>query len=190
MPRLRILIADDESIIRLGLERILESLGYEVVAEASDGNQAVEMARRTHPDLAILDIKMPGCDGLEAARRIRAEMDIPIVILTAYSDRELVERAKDVEAMAYLVKPIRDAELKAAVEIAVRRFEEWLDLRRQKANLEEALATREAVEQAKRVLMERQNLKEHEAFMLIHRISRDSRRPMREVAQEILSGAR
>ena len=186
MPKLRILIADDESIIRLGLKRVLEDLGYEVAATAADGDEALELARRTNPDLAILDIKMPGRDGLEVARILREERPIPVIILTAYSDRELVERAKDAEAMAYLVKPVRDDDLRAAIEIAVKRFEEWDRLRRQRDDLQSALKTRELVEEAKRLLMRKQGLREYEAFMLIHRLSRDSRRPMGEIAREIL----
>ncbi len=183
---LRILIADDESIIRLGLKRILEEAGHEVVASASDGRKALELARSTSPDLAILDIKMPEMDGLEVAEALRKEKPMPVIILTAYSDRELVEKASEAEAMAYLVKPVKEADLLAALEIAVKRFEEWCRLRREKESLEEALRTREIVDRAKRLLMEKGGMRESEAFLFIHRVSRDSRRSMREVAQEII----
>jgi len=183
---LRVLIADDEAIIRMGLKRMLEEMGHRVVGAAADGIRAVELARRTRPDLAILDIKMPGMDGLEAARLITAERPMPILILTAYSDRELVERAKELAVLAYLVKPVRDSELAAAIEIAVARFEEWRGLEGEAKSLQEALAARRVVERAKRLLMSRYGLTEREAFMRIHRRSRDSRRPMREVAEEIL----
>ncbi len=183
---LRILVADDESIIRLGLKKILEEAGHKVVASAPDGRTALELARSTSPDLAILDIKMPEMDGLEVAEALRKEKPMPVIILTAYSDRELVEKAREAEAMAYLVKPVKEADLLAALEIAVKRFEDWLRLRREKESLEEALRTRELVDRAKRLLMEREGLRETEAFLMIHRLSRDSRRPMREIAQEII----
>jgi AmiR/NasT family two-component response regulator len=183
---LRILIADDEAVIRMGLRTMLEEMGHQVVGVATDGIRAVELARQTRPDLAILDIKMPGMDGLEAARLITAERPVPILILTAYSDRGLVERAKEVAVLAYLVKPIKDPELAAAIEIAVARFEEWQELEGEAKSLQEALATRQVVDQAKRVLMEHYGLTEGEAFTRIHRQSRQSRRPMREVAEEIL----
>lgn len=183
---MRVLIADDEALIRMGLKGMLEEMGHQVVGAAADGIRAVELARQTQPDLAILDIKMPGMDGLEAARLITAERPMPILILTAYSDRELVERAKEVAVLAYLVKPVRDSELAAAIEIAVARFEEWRELEREAKSLQEALATRQVVDQAKRLLMSRYGLTEREAFMRIHCQSRDSRRPMREVAEEIL----
>lgn len=183
---LRILIADDESIIRLGLKKILEEAGHKVVASAPDGKKALELARTTSPDLAILDIKMPEMDGLEVAEILRRENPIPVIILTAYSDRELVERAREAQTMAYLVKPVKEADLLAALEIAVKRFEEWDRLRREKESLEEAIEAREMVEKAKRLLMEKEAMKESEAFILIHRLSRDSRRPMKEIAREII----
>ncbi len=183
---LRILIADDESIIRLGLKKILEEAGHKVVASAPDGKKALELARTTSPDLAILDIKMPEMDGLEVAEILRRENPMPVIILTAYSDKELVERARDAQTMAYLVKPVKEADLLAALEIAVKRFEEWDRLRREKENLEEAIEAREMVEKAKRLLMEKEAMKESEAFLFIHRLSRDSRRSMKEIAREII----
>jgi AmiR/NasT family two-component response regulator len=183
---LRILIADDEAIIRLGLKKILEEAGHKVVASAADGKEALELARSTSPDLAILDIKMPEMDGLEVAEILRKVNPMPVIILTAYGDRELVDKAREAEAMAYLVKPVKEAELLATLEIAVKRFEEWERLRREKEDLEEALRTREIVEKAKRLLMEKEGLRETEAFLFIHRLSRDSRRPMKEIAQEII----
>jgi AmiR/NasT family two-component response regulator len=186
---LRVLIADDEAIIRMGLRRMLEEMGHQVVGVAADGVRAVELARQTRPDLAFLDIKMPGMDGLEAARLITAERPMPVLILTAYSDRELVERAKEVAVLAYLVKPIKDPKLAAAIEIAVARFEEWRELEREAKSLQATLAARQVVDQAKRVLMERYGLTEGEAFTKIHRQSRQSRKPMREVAEEVLREA-
>jgi len=188
MKSLRILIADDEAIIRLGLRTVLEEMGHQVVGAAPDGVAAVSLARRTRPDVVILDIKMPGLDGLAAAEAIAAERPAPILILTAYSDRELVERAATLAVQGYLVKPIREADLAPAIEIAMARFSEWQALQKEAANLQEALLTRDLVDQAKRLLMEREGLKEREAFLRIQHHSRRQRRPMREVAEEVLHG--
>jgi len=181
---MRILIADDESIIRMGLKKMLEEMGHQVVA-APDGLRALKLARYTKPDLAILDIKMPEMDGLEVARILHEERPIPIIILTAYSDKELVEQAKEAAVMAYLVKPIRETELAPALEIAVARFQERHQLQEEAGKLKESLRARKVIEAAKRVLMQR-GMSEAEAFMFIHRRSRFRRRPMKEVAQEIL----
>jgi response regulator NasT len=183
---LRVLIADDEAIIRLGLRTILEEMGHRVVGMAADGPSAVGLAAKEKPDLAILDIKMPDMDGLEVAEAITAKRRIPILMLTAYSDRELVERATKLAVLAYLVKPVKEADLGLAIELAMVRFEEWQALEREAADLEEALATREAVGRAKELLMQRDGLTEHEAFLSIQRRSRNSRRTMREVAEAIL----
>jgi AmiR/NasT family two-component response regulator len=183
---LRVLIADDEAIIRMGLRTMLEEMGHQVVGMATDGPSAVRLADKEKPDLAILDIKMPDMDGLEAAEAITAKRRIPILMLTAYSDRELVERATKLTVLAYLVKPVKEANLGLAIELAMVRFEEWQALEREAADLKEALATREVVDRAKGILMQRDELTEHEAFLSIQRRSRNSRRPMRETAELIL----
>jgi AmiR/NasT family two-component response regulator len=183
---LRVLIADDEAIIRLGLRTMLEEMGHRVVGMAADGPSAVRLAEKEKPDLALLDIKMPDMDGLEVAEVITARDRIPILMLTAYSDRELVERAARLAVLAYLVKPVKEADLGLAIELAMARFEEWQALEREAADLKEALAAREMVDRAKKILMERDGLTEHEAFLSIQRRSRNSRRTMREVAEAIL----
>jgi AmiR/NasT family two-component response regulator len=183
---LRVLIADDEAVIRLGLRTMLEEMGHQVVGMAADGPSAVKLAAKEQPDLAILDIKMPDMDGLEVAEAITAKRRIPVLMLTAYSDRELVERAAKLAVMAYLVKPVKEADLGLAIELAMARFEEWRALEQEAASLKEAMATREVVDRAKKVLMQRDGLTEHEAFLSIQRRSRNSRRTMREVAEAIL----
>jgi AmiR/NasT family two-component response regulator len=183
---LRVLIADDEAVIRLGLRTMLEEMGHQVVGMAANGPSAVRLAAKEEPDLAILDIKMPDMDGLEVAEAITAKRRIPILMLTAYSDRELVERAAKLAVLAYLVKPVKEADLGSAIELAMARFEEWQALEREAASLKEAMATREVVDRAKKILMQRDGLTEHEAFLSIQRHSRNSRRTMREVAEAIL----
>jgi AmiR/NasT family two-component response regulator len=183
---LRVLIADDEAVIRLGLRTMLEEMGHQVVGMAADGPSAVRLAAKEQPDLAVLDIKMPDMDGLEVAEAITAKRRIPVLMLTAYSDRELVERAAKLAVMAYLVKPVKEADLGLAIELAMARFEEWRALEQEAASLKEAMATREVVDRAKKVLMQRDGLTEHEAFLSIQRRSRNSRRTMREVAEAIL----
>jgi len=187
---LRVLIADDEAIIRLGLKTMLEEMGHQVVGMAADGPSAVRLAARVNPDLAILDIKMPDMDGLDVAEAITTRRRIPILMLTAYSDRELVERATKLAVLAYLVKPVKEADLGLAIELAMARFEEWQALEREAADLKEALATREVVDRAKKILMQRHGLTECEAFLSIQRRSRNSRRPMREMAEAILGARR
>lgn len=187
MKSLRVLIADDEAIIRMGLRTMLEEMGHRVVGMATDGPSAVKLAAKEKPDLAILDIKMPDMDGLEVAEAITAKRRIPILMLTAYSDRDLVERATKLAVLAYLVKPVKEADLGLAIELAMARFGEWQALEREVVDLKEALATREVVDQAKKVLRQRNGLTEHEAFLSIQRRSRNSRRSMREVAEAILN---
>lgn len=182
---LRILVAEDESIIRMGLCRILEEAGHQVVA-APDGRTAVKLARQTRLDLAILDIKMPGLDGLEAARQIYTQRPMPVVLLTAYGDRELVERAANLPVMAYLIKPVNEQELLATVEVVKARFAEHQWLWQQTNELEEKLAERKVVERAKGVLMQRESLTEEEAYRRIQRQARNERLSMRQVAQAIL----
>ena len=184
--RRRVLIADDESIIRLDLGEMLANLGYEVIGEVGDGATAVELAMRLRPDLVIMDIKMPGMDGITAARELTRERVAPVLLLTAYSERELVERAKEAGVVAYLVKPFREAELMPAIEIALSRFAEFQLVEREVHSLKEALETRKLVEQAKGVLMETHGLKESEAFHRIRKASMDTRKSMREIAEAIL----
>lgn len=183
---MRVLIADDEAVIRMGLRTMLEDKGHRVVATATDGASAVEMARTEKPEVILLDIKMPGMDGIAAARKIMQERPTPVVILTAYSQRELVNEARDASVFGYLVKPVKEDLLDATLELAVTRFKEWQKLQRQINDLNKSLAAREVVEQAKRVLMQEQNLNEQQAFNKIHRASRARRVPMQQVAQEIL----
>ena len=188
MRSLRILLAEDESIIRMGLRRILEEAGHRVVA-APDGRTAVKLARQTGPDLAILDIKMPGLDGLEVARQIYARRPLPIVVLTAYGDRELVEQAAGLPILAYLIKPVDEQELLATLEVVTARFAEQQHLVRQANDLEEQLEARKLVERAKGVLMQRESLDEKDAYLRIQRQARQERRTMRQVAEAILCQA-
>jgi response regulator NasT len=183
---MRILIADDESLIRMGLRRILEEAGHQVVAAAPDGRTAVRMAHDLEPELAILDIKMPGLDGLEAARRIVTEHSIPVILLTAYGQRDLVEQATRAPVMAYLVKPVNEAELLATIEIAATRFAERRKMAQETADLRETLDDRKIVERAKGLLMARDGMSEEDAHRHIQAQARRERRSMREVAQEIL----
>ncbi|MGQ9523545.1 MAG: ANTAR domain-containing response regulator [Armatimonadota bacterium] len=186
MQSLRVLIADDEPIIRLDLKQILTDMGHTVVAEAGDGATAVHLARQTRPDLAILDVKMPVMDGIEAAAAIGSEKIAPVLMLTAYGQVELVERARDAGVFGYLIKPFKEADLYPAIEIALSRYKELQQLEAQVGSLQEALETRKIVERAKAVLMEKHGLKESEAFRRIQVQSMRTRRPMREIAEAIL----
>jgi AmiR/NasT family two-component response regulator len=186
VPKRRILVADDEPLIRLDLREMLTTLGYQIVGEAGDGTTAVRLARETLPDLVIMDIQMPDLDGLEATRILTEEGIAPVLLLTAYSQKELVERAQQVGVVGYLVKPFRDSDIQPAVEVALARFEEFKALRTQVKSLEESLETRKIVDRAKGVLMDTQSLKEADAFRRIQKLSMDSRKSMREVAEAIL----
>jgi response regulator NasT len=183
----RILVAEDETIIRLDLRTTLEEAGFEVCAEARNGEEAVELAASERPDLAILDVKMPKLDGIEAARRILAERPIPIVMLTAYGQEELVARAVEAGVFGYLVKPFREADLLPAIHAARARHAELAALREEAESLAEALATRKVVERAKGLLMEREGLTEEEAFGRLRRASQSSNRPMKVVAEAIVA---
>ncbi|MCA1553118.1 MAG: response regulator [Chloroflexi bacterium] len=183
---MRVLIADDEAMIRMGLRAMLSEAGHEVVGAAADGSAALTLAHQLLPDIIILDIKMPQLDGLETARRIMAEQPTPIVMLTAFSQRDLIEQAKAAAVFAYLVKPVKEELLAPTLELARARFEEWQQLRQEVADLQESLETRDLVERAKRVVMQRDGLSEREAFLSIHHRSRERRVPMRMIAEEIL----
>src|ERR671925_1688319 len=184
---MRILVAEDETIIRLDLRDLLERSGFEVCAEARDGEEAVDLARSSRPDVAIMDVKMPKLDGIEAARQILDERPIPIVMLTAYGQDELVSRAVEVGVFGYLVKPFRDQDLLPAIQTARARHEELSALREQADSLAEALAARKAIERAKGLLMERENLNEQEAFARLRKASQVSGRPMRVVAEAVVA---
>jgi AmiR/NasT family two-component response regulator len=187
MPKIRVVLADDEALIRMGLRTMLTEAGYQVVGEAGDGRRTLELIRKLDPDLIFLDLKMPELDGLAVAQQVLAGGPRPIVILTAYGDRDYVERAKQLGVMAYLVKPIKEADLIPTIEMAMMHFRTLSTLSGEIKSLEDALETRKLVERAKGLLMEREHLSETEAFRKIQKTSRDQRRAMREVAQEILS---
>ncbi len=186
MANLRILIADDEAVIRLGLRAMLEDHGYQVIGEAGDGLRVLDLVQKLRPDLVFLDIKMPSVDGLQVARTLLAVHAIPVIILTAYGDREFVDEAKDAGVLAYLVKPIQEIDLVPAIEVTMARFREIQTLRQEIGDLQEALRTRKVVERAKGILMRIHGIDEAEAFARIQRQSRMSRRPMNTVAEEII----
>jgi response regulator NasT len=181
-------IAEDEALIRLDLKEMLEEEGYQVAGEAADGERAVELAAKLTPDLVILDVKMPVLDGISAAERIAADQVCPVVILTAFSQRELVERARDAGAMAYLVKPFTKADLVPAIEIAVSRFQEITALGAEVGTLRERLEVRKVLDRAKGKLQAESGLTEPEAFRYIQKTSMDRRVPMRAVAEEVIAG--
>jgi AmiR/NasT family two-component response regulator len=186
MDSLRIIIADDEPIIRLDLRKTLENMGHQVVAEAGDGARAVDMARELKPDIVILDIKMPELDGIDAAKMITTDGIAPVLLLTAYSQKDLVDRAKDAGVFAYLVKPFKEADLLPAMEIAISRYEEFVELENEVSDLENKLDTRKAVDRAKGILMDQYGLKEQEAFRRIQIQSMNTRKSMREIAEAII----
>ena len=184
---MRVLVAEDETIIRLDLRDLLERAGFDVVAEARDGLEAVELARAERPDVAIMDVKMPRLDGIEAARRILDERPIPIVMLTAYGQEELVSRAVEAGVFGYLVKPFRESDLLPAIRTARARHEELVALREEADSLAEALAARKAIERAKGLLMEKEGLSEQDAFARLRRASQVSGKPLRVVAEAVLA---
>lgn len=186
MSKTRVIIADDESIIRMDLKEMLTTLGYLVIGEAGDGTSAVNLARDLKPDLVIMDIKMPGLDGIGAAKMLTEEKIAPVLFLTAFSQKELVEGAKEAGVVAYLVKPFREAELVPAIEIALSRFKEFKALEQQVGDLNEALETRKLVDRAKGLLMDTQGLAEADAFRKIQKMSMNTRKSMKEIAEAIL----
>jgi len=184
---MRVLIAEDETIIRLDLRDLLERAGLEVCAEARDGFEAVELARSERPDVAVLDVKMPRLDGIEAARRILDERPIPIVMLTAYGQDELVSRAVEAGVFGYLVKPFREGDLLPAIRAARARHDELVALREEADSLAEALAARKAIERAKGLLMAKEGLSEEDAFARLRKASQVSGKPLRVVAEAVVA---
>ncbi len=185
-PQTRILVVDDESIIRLDLRERLTDLGYTVVGEAADGHMAVSLTRRLRPDLVLMDIKMPKMDGITAARVLLEERIAPIVLLTAFSDRGLVEDAREAGVLGYISKPFREADLVPTLEVAIARFAELKAIELENVDLKETLATRRLVERAKGMLMDAQGLSEGAAFRRIQKLAMDRRKPMREIAEAII----
>ena len=185
-PPRRVVIAEDEALIRLDLAEMLRDEGYQVVGEASDGQEAVDLAESLRPDLVIMDVKMPRRDGIDAAAEIAAKRIAPIVILTAFSQRDLVEKARDAGAMAYLVKPFSISDLIPAIEVALSRFAEITELEREVADLGERLETRKLVARAKGLLQARHSMTEPEAFSWMQRAAMDRRTSMKRVAEVVL----
>jgi two-component system, response regulator PdtaR len=184
----RVLIAEDEALIRLDLREMLEEEGFEVVGEAADGEQAVQLANELVPDLVICDVKMPKMDGIAAAAQITGNRVAPVVMLTAFSQRDLVERARDAGAMAYLVKPFQKRDLLPAIEMATSRFAEIKALEAEVTDLRDRLEARKLIERAKGALMSAHAMSEPEAFRWIQRAAMDNRTSMRAVAELVLSG--
>ena len=189
MESLRILIADNESIIRMDLKELLEEAGHEVVGEAADGLKAVELTRKLKPDLVIMDIKMPEMDGIAAAKMISNEKLAPVLLLTAYSQKEIVEKAKDSGVLAYLVKPVKESNLFPAMEIALSRFKEYMEIEQELLDLRNSLETRKILDRAKGLLMDAYNLSEQEAFRRIQQYSMAKRKTIKEVAEAIVRSA-
>jgi AmiR/NasT family two-component response regulator len=186
-PARRVVIAEDEALIRLDLAEMLAEEGYDVVGQAGDGERAIELAEELRPDLVVLDVKMPRLDGISAAERIAARRIAPVVILTAFSQRDLVERARDAGAMAYLVKPFSKVDLVPAIEMAVSRFTELQTLEAEVADLSERLETRKLVERAKNVLQRQLELSEPDAFRWIQKTAMDLRLSMKQVAEGVIA---
>jgi response regulator NasT len=186
MERTRVIIADDESVIRTDLREMLTHLGYLVVGEVGDGLSAVNLARELKPDVVIMDIKMPDMDGIEAAKVMTQEKIAPVLLLTAYSHRDLVERAKEAGVVGYLVKPFREQEIAPAIDIALARFQEFRELEKEMGSMRETLETRKLVDRAKGILMDQQGLTEQEAFRKIQKMSMNTRKPMKDIAEAII----
>lgn len=184
----RLVIAEDEALIRLDLKETLIDEGYDVVGEAGDGAEAIRLVRELEPDVAILDIKMPGTDGLAAAREIVGDQLAAVVILTAFSQRDLIEQARDVGALAYVVKPFHRNELVPAIELAIARFRETRALTEQTASLTQQLETRKVVDRAKGRLIDEHGMSEHDAFRFIQTSAMATRSSMRDVADQVVSG--
>lgn len=185
-PSLRIVIADDEPVILLDLRKSLEAIGYEVVAEASDGGAALEAIRRLRPDVAILDVRMPVMEGIQVAKVAHDEQLAPVIILTGYPEAASIKRASEAGVYYYLVKPFRESDLQPAIEITLSRWREYLALEKEARDLEERLETRKVVERAKGILMDRFGLKEQEAFRRIQVQAMNTRKSMRQIAEAII----
>lgn len=186
MERIRVIVADDESIIRMDLREMLTNLGYLVVGEVGDGRSAVNLSRELRPDIVIMDIKMPDMDGIEAAKIMTEEKIAPVLLLTAFSQQDLIERAREAGVAGYIVKPFRESDLAPAIEVALARFAELTALEKEVGDLQTALETRKLVDRAKGILMDTQGLTEAEAFRRIQKMSMNTRRPMKEVAEAII----
>ncbi|MCC7353898.1 MAG: response regulator [Anaerolineae bacterium] len=186
MERTRVIIADDEAIVRMDLREMLTHLGYLVVGEVGDGRSAVNLARELKPDVVIMDIRMPDLDGIEAARTLTQESIAPVLLLSAYSQPDLVARAREAGVAGYLVKPFQESDLSPAIEVVLGRFHEFRTLRKEVTELQDALETRKLVDRAKGILMDKQGLSEAEAFRKIQKMSMNNRRPMKEVAEAII----
>jgi response regulator NasT len=186
---MRVLIADDDPIIRLDLKHILETLGHEVIAEAEDGRQAVALSIENRPDVSVLDVKMPLLDGIDAAQQIFDDGVCPVVLLTAYSDQELIERARGAGVFGYLVKPFKPSDLSPAIEVARARFEQNVQLKKELGTMQERLDARKSIEKAKGLLMTTQSLDEAEAYRRIQTQAMNARKSMKEVADAIILAA-
>ena len=186
MERVRVVIADDESVICMDLREMLNNLGYLVVGEAGDGRSAVSLARELRPDVVLMDVKMPDMDGIDAAKILTEDRVAPVVLLTAFSQKDLVERASAAGVVAYLVKPIEEADLSPAIEIALARFAEFRELEKEVDDLQDQLETRKLVDRAKGILMDSQELSEAAAFRRIQKMSMNTRKSMKEIAQAII----
>ena len=186
VERTRVIIADDESLIRMDLREMLTNLGYLVVGEVGDGRSAVNLARELRPDIVIMDIKMPDMDGIEAAQILTEERIAPVLLLSAYSQQDLMQRARKAGVAGYMVKPFRESDLTPAIEVALARFSEFRAMEREVGSLQEALETRKAVDRAKGILMDTQGLSETEAFRKIQKMSMNNRKSMRTVADAII----
>lgn len=186
---IRVVIAEDEAIIRLDLKETLEEAGYQVVGETGRGDEAVDLVRRTEPDIALLDIKMPGLDGLSVAREITKDRLAAVLILTAFSQRDLIERARDAGALAYLVKPFQKSDLVPAIELAIARFREIRELEDHTSSLRDRLESRTWIDRAKGTLMDDHGLSEADAFAFIQKTAMRTRSTMRAIAEQVLGGS-
>lgn len=189
MSSLRIMIADDDSLVAVSLRSQLESLGHQVVAEARNGVEAIQLARDTAPDLILMDIKMPELDGLAATRAILTQRPVPVILLTSYSDPELIAEADEAGVQAYVIKPVDEAELRPAIQLATSRFRQLQELAGEVENLKQALADRKLIERAKGILMQRLNLSEEDAYIRLRQQARSRRVKMAEIAKSIIQAA-
>lgn len=187
MQKLRILLADDEALIRLDLREMLTEAGHEIVGEAANGQEAVQLAQELHPDIVIMDVKMPVMDGLTAAQEITEAEIAPVLLLTAYSQQDIVARATEAGVIAYLVKPVREQQLFPAIEVAVSRFRAWQELGRELDELKESLATRKLVDRAKGILMTAHKMTEQEAYRKMQQFSMAKRISLKKLAEEIIA---